>query len=101
MARLVSGEMILIGDASSLAALPSQHPHDAQADDTQQQCARSRYSGHRHPTMIVATRTAAGLAAAIPAVIGYNHFLGKLRAMDLLIDEFIADFIHRIQGRRG
>ena len=45
--------------------------------------------------------TAAGLAAAIPAVIGYNHFLGKLRAMDLLIDEFIADFIHRIQGRRG
>jgi biopolymer transport protein TolQ len=45
--------------------------------------------------------TAAGLAAAIPAVIGYNHFLGKLRAMDLLIDEFIADFIHRIQGRRA
>jgi biopolymer transport protein TolQ len=45
--------------------------------------------------------TAAGLVAAIPAVIGYNHFLGKLRGMDLLIDEFIADFIHRIQGRRG
>ncbi len=45
--------------------------------------------------------TAAGLAAAIPAVIGYNHFLGRLRGMDLLIDEFIADFIHRIQGRRA
>jgi biopolymer transport protein TolQ len=45
--------------------------------------------------------TAAGLVAAIPAVIGYNHFLGRLRGMDLLIDEFIADFIHRIQGRRS
>ena len=45
--------------------------------------------------------TAAGLAAAIPAVIGYNHFLGRLRAMDLAIDEFVADFIHRVQGRRS
>jgi len=44
--------------------------------------------------------TAAGLAAAIPAVIGYNHFLGRLRGMDGRIDEFIADFIHRVQGRR-
>jgi len=45
--------------------------------------------------------TAAGLAAAIPAVIGYNHFLGRLRSMDSLQDEFIADFIHRILGRRS
>jgi biopolymer transport protein TolQ len=45
--------------------------------------------------------TAAGLAAAIPAVIGYNYFLGRLRGVDLLIDEFIADFIHRVQGRRS
>ena len=45
--------------------------------------------------------TAAGLAAAIPAVIGYNHFVGRLRSMDSLVDEFIADFIHRIQGRRS
>jgi biopolymer transport protein TolQ len=45
--------------------------------------------------------TAAGLAAAIPAVIGYNYYLGRLRGMDLLIDEFIADFIHRTQGRRS
>ena len=44
--------------------------------------------------------TAAGLAAAIPAVIGYNHFLGRLRRMGVVVDEFIADFIHRIQGRR-
>jgi biopolymer transport protein TolQ len=44
--------------------------------------------------------TAAGLGAAIPAVIGYNHFLGRLRGMDARLDEFIADFIHRIQGRR-
>ena len=45
--------------------------------------------------------TAAGLAAAIPAVIFYNHFLGRLRSMDSRIDEFVADFIHRIQGRQG
>jgi biopolymer transport protein TolQ len=45
--------------------------------------------------------TAAGLAAAIPAVIFYNHFLGRLRAMDARIDEFTADLIHRIQGRRA
>ncbi len=45
--------------------------------------------------------TAAGLLAAIPAVISYNHFLGRLRSMDARIDEFIADLIHRIQGRRS
>ncbi len=44
--------------------------------------------------------TAAGLAAAIPAVIFYNHFLDRLRNMDARIDEFGADLIHRIQGRR-
>jgi biopolymer transport protein TolQ len=45
--------------------------------------------------------TAAGLAAAIPAVIAYNHFLGRLRSMDATIDEFVADFVHRVQGRRS
>ena len=44
--------------------------------------------------------TAAGLAAAIPAVIGYNHFVGRLRLMEAGVDEFIADFLHRIEGRR-
>ena len=45
--------------------------------------------------------TAAGLGAAIPAVIAYNHFLGRLRSMDATIDEFVADFVHRVQGRRS
>jgi biopolymer transport protein TolQ len=44
--------------------------------------------------------TAAGLAAAIPAVIFYNYFMGRLRGMEALIEEFIADMIHRIEGRR-
>ena len=44
--------------------------------------------------------TAAGIGAAIPAVIAYNHFLARLRGMDARTDEFIADFIHRVQGRR-
>jgi biopolymer transport protein TolQ len=45
--------------------------------------------------------TAAGLAAAIPALLFYNHFLGRLRSMESRIDEFLADLIHRVQGRRG
>jgi len=45
--------------------------------------------------------TAAGLGAAIPAVILYNHFQGRLRMMDSLIDEFEADLVHRLQGRRS
>lgn len=45
--------------------------------------------------------TAAGLAAAIPAVIGYNHFLRRLRLMDARTDEFIADFVHRVLGRKA
>lgn len=36
--------------------------------------------------------TAAGLAAAIPAVIGYNYFLGKLRSLNSAMDEFIMRF---------
>ena len=45
--------------------------------------------------------TAAGLAAAIPAVIAYNHFANRLRFIDMRVDEFIADFLHRLQGRRS
>ncbi|TDI50860.1 MAG: hypothetical protein E2P01_00475 [Acidobacteria bacterium] len=44
--------------------------------------------------------TAAGLLAAVPAVIFYNHFLARLRSMESLIEEFRADFLHRLQGRR-
>ncbi|RPJ48697.1 MAG: hypothetical protein EHM19_01730 [Candidatus Latescibacterota bacterium] len=32
--------------------------------------------------------TVAGLAAAIPAVIGYNHFLGEIRAVSVDLDRF-------------
>jgi biopolymer transport protein TolQ len=41
--------------------------------------------------------TAAGLAAAIPAVIGYNHFLRKVRVQSTEIDEFTEDLIARIE----
>ena len=51
--------------------------------------------------MITRVATAMGLLAAIPAVILYNHFLGRLRSMEARIDEFVADLIHRIQGRRS
>jgi biopolymer transport protein TolQ len=44
--------------------------------------------------------TAAGLAAAIPAVIGYNYFLAKLRHLDEEMDDLSADLIQRIEGPR-
>lgn len=46
--------------------------------------------------------TAVGLAAAIPATIGYNHFVGELRrqgeGIDLFAEEFLADL--RVRGAR-
>jgi biopolymer transport protein TolQ len=36
--------------------------------------------------------TAAGLAAAIPAVIGYNYFLGRLRKIDAAMEDFTMRF---------
>ncbi len=37
--------------------------------------------------------TAAGLAAAIPAVIGYNYFLGRLRQVNSSMDDFTLRFL--------
>jgi biopolymer transport protein TolQ len=41
--------------------------------------------------------TAIGLAAAIPAVMGYNYFVGKFRKQDLEISNFNADFLNIIK----
>lgn len=41
--------------------------------------------------------TAFGLAAAIPAVIGYNIFVGKIRGLMGQIDGFCADFLNIVQ----
>ena len=38
--------------------------------------------------------TAIGLAAAIPAVIGYNHFAGKLRVLSTEMDNFGSEFLN-------
>lgn len=43
------------------------------------------------------TATAFGLAAAIPAVIGYNLFNGKLRLQMMSIDGFCADFLNIVE----
>ena len=43
------------------------------------------------------TSTAFGLAAAIPAVIGYNMFNGKLRFQMMSIDGFCADFLNIVE----
>lgn len=43
------------------------------------------------------TSTAFGLAAAIPAVIGYNLFNGKLRFQMMSIDGFCSDFLNIVE----
>src|SRR6266571_3513233 len=42
--------------------------------------------------------TVAGLAAAIPAVVGYNHLLGRLRAIGNSADQFAIEFLDRRLG---
>ncbi len=41
--------------------------------------------------------TAAGLAAAIPAVLGYNHFNNRLRIAGNRLDNVIADVLNRFE----
>jgi biopolymer transport protein TolQ len=41
--------------------------------------------------------TAAGLAAAIPAVIGYNHFNNKINIIASEMDEFSLEFISVVE----
>ncbi|MBI4161816.1 MAG: MotA/TolQ/ExbB proton channel family protein [Acidobacteria bacterium] len=43
--------------------------------------------------------TAAGLAAAIPAVIGYNHFLNRLQTLHGEFDQFSANLINLAEER--
>ena len=41
--------------------------------------------------------TAAGLAAAIPAVIAFNHFMQKIRIIESELQNFSADFLNIIE----
>jgi biopolymer transport protein TolQ len=41
--------------------------------------------------------TAAGLAAAIPAVIFYNYYLNKVRAITLEMDSFASEFLNIVE----
>jgi biopolymer transport protein TolQ len=45
--------------------------------------------------------TIAGLAAAIPSVIGYNHCLGKLREIGHSAAQFTSEFLDRRLGARN
>ncbi len=38
--------------------------------------------------------TAIGLAAAIPAVIAYNHFAGQVRVLGAEMDNFASEFLN-------
>lgn len=42
--------------------------------------------------------TVAGLAAAIPAVVGYNHCLGRLRELSQSTTQFTSEFLDRRLG---
>lgn len=41
--------------------------------------------------------TAAGLAAAIPAVIAFNHYMGKIRILESELQSFSADFLNIVE----
>ena len=41
--------------------------------------------------------TAAGLAAAIPAVIAFNHFMHKIRIIESELQNFMADFLNIVE----
>lgn len=41
--------------------------------------------------------TAAGLVAAIPSVLAYNHFLGKIRAFSIHMEGFSRDYLNLVQ----
>ena len=41
--------------------------------------------------------TAAGLLAAIPALIAYNHYLQTIRAAATRMDHFAAEFVSRVE----
>ena len=41
--------------------------------------------------------TAAGLAAAIPAVIAFNYFMSKIRVVESELQSFSADFLNIIE----
>ncbi len=46
--------------------------------------------------------TVAGLAAAIPAVVGYNHLIGRLREITNQTGQFSVEFLdRRLEGRRA
>ena len=45
--------------------------------------------------------TAAGLFAAIPAVIAYNHFLNRLKVFGVEMDDFSAEFLNTIERSFG
>jgi biopolymer transport protein TolQ len=38
--------------------------------------------------------TAAGLVAAIPALIGYNHIAGRIRQMRSEMEDFLLEFVN-------
>ena len=45
--------------------------------------------------------TAAGLFAAIPAVIAYNHFLSRLKVLGSQMDDFAARFLNLVERNFG
>jgi biopolymer transport protein TolQ len=45
--------------------------------------------------------TAAGLFAAIPAVIAYNHFISRLKLFGVEMDDFSAEFLNTVERSFG
>ena len=47
--------------------------------------------------MNMINKTAIGLAAAIPAVMLYNHFISRVRKEEIELNNFSADFLNIVK----
>ena len=52
---------------------------------------------HGHWNLKNLSREAAGLAAAIPAVIAFNHFSNRIGMLEAELNNFSADFLNIVE----
>ena len=57
-------------------------------------CPARRRSRRSRPGSQALINTAAGLAAAIPALIAYNYFMGQIRQLRATMDDFALEFLN-------
>ena len=71
------------------------HRHDERIRQLRQPPAASRLAARHKVLFTVMGQTEmTSLAAAIPAVIAYNHFAGQIRVLSAEMDNFASEFLN-------